>query len=175
MKKKRKKKKQEEENEEYYTCEGCYFVYEKSEECCPKCGLINEKKKRELKFVQGIAVKDERSLDDFLNMHQGAKVKELKDCLTLEELWQFKERKGYKDYWVKHIFEAKVLKEWPKYVDCQKTVKDNYNYSKMLNFEFKINAASLSETDVKAAINIAWNTFYSWKKVNMKKSYKKSY
>jgi hypothetical protein len=45
----------------------------------------------------------------------------------------------------------------------------------MLNFEFKINAASLSETDVKAAINIAWNTFYSWKKVNMKKSYKKSY
>jgi hypothetical protein len=75
---------------------------------------------------------------------------------------------------VKHIFEAKVLKGLSNYVWHQKNI-DLINYSKMLNFEFKINAASLSETDVKAAINIAWNTFYSWKKVNMKKSYKKSY
>jgi hypothetical protein len=174
MKKKRKKKKQDEENEEYYTCESCYFVYEKSEECCPKCGLINEKKKRELKFVQGIAVKDERSLDDFLNIQQGPKPKELKDCLTLEELWQYKEMKGYQDFWVKHIFEAKVLKDFKLFIDEQLRCK-YINYTHILNERYKINAAYLFEIDVKAAINIAWNTFYSWKKVNMKKSYKKSY
>jgi superfamily II DNA or RNA helicase len=195
MKKKRKKKKQEEENEEYYTCESCYFVYEKSEECCPKCGLINEKKKRELKFVQGIAVKDERSLDDFLNIQQGAKVKEQKDCLTLEELWQFKERKRYQDFWVKHVFEAKVLKEVEegnkKISNILKEILEQNKYEEYTNFNEKTHinnlkydieskyklflGSSLSETDVKAAIDKAWNSFYGLKKLNMKKSYKKSY
>jgi superfamily II DNA or RNA helicase len=178
MKKKRKKKKQEEENEEYYTCEGCYFVYEKSEECCPKCGLINEKKKRELKTVQGIAVKDERSLDDFLNMTSGAKVNEQKDCLTLEELWQFKERKGYKDYWVKYVFESRILKEVE---DADKKFKEKLALDEYIdclnaiNKKYKIKAITLTETDVQAAIKIAWNSFCSLKNVNKNKSYKKSY
>jgi hypothetical protein len=204
MKKKRKKKKQEEENEEYYTCESCYFVYEKSEECCPKCGLINEKKKRELKTVQGIAVKDERSLDDFLNMTSGAKVKEQKDCKTLEELWQYKEMKGYQDFWVKHIFQSRVLKEvedWNKKIEYRKNINKelvekhkeyykNSNIEEHISFQFDVAAdnfleiitekygitpTSLSETDVKAAIDKAWNSFYGLKKLNMKKSYKKSY
>jgi superfamily II DNA or RNA helicase len=178
MKKKRKKKKQEEENEEYYTCEGCYFVYEKSEECCPKCGLINEKKKRELKTVHGIAVKDERSLDDFLNIQQGAKVKEQKDCLTLEELWQFKERKGYNYYWVKYVFESRILKEVE---DADKKFKEKlaldeyFDCLNAINKKYKIKAITLTETDVKAAIKIAWNSFCSLKNVNKNKSYKKSY
>jgi superfamily II DNA or RNA helicase len=178
MKKKRKKKKQEEENEEYYTCEGCYFVYEKSEECCPKCGLINEKKKRELKTVHGIAVKDERSLDDFLNIQQGAKVKEQKDCLTLEELWQFKERKGYNYYWVKYVFESRILKEVE---DADKKFKEKLALDEYIdclnaiNKKYKIKAITLTETDVQAAIKIAWNSFCSLKNVNKNKSYKKSY
>jgi superfamily II DNA or RNA helicase len=200
MKKKRKKKKQEEENEEYYTCESCYFVYEKSEECCPKCGLINEKKKRELKFVQGIAVKDERSLDDFLNIQQGAKVKEQKDCKTLEEHWQFKERKGYKDYWVKHVFEAKVFKEY--YDENQKIYEkypvsfslfgdDEENENKLeqykleeeliikLNKKYGLNVSidrsEPIQEQIRNTIDKAWNSFYGLKKLNMKKSYKKSY
>jgi hypothetical protein len=175
-------------------------VYEKSEECCPKCGLINDKKKRELKTVQGIAVKDERSLDDFLNMHQGAKVKEQKDCKTLEEHWQFKERKGYKDFWVKHIFEAKVLKEY--YDENQKIYEkypvsfslfgdDEENENKLeqykleeeliikLNKKYGLNVSiDRSETiqeQIINAIDKAWNSFYGLKKLNMKKSYKKSY
>ena len=82
--------------------------------------------------------------------------------------------KGYQDFWVKHIFEAKVLKELSEYLYQQEKYK-GLQYDLILNFNYKINTKSLSETDVKAAINIAWNTFYSWKKVNMKKSYKKSY
>jgi hypothetical protein len=166
--------------------------------------LINEKKKRELKTVQGIAVKDERSLDDFLNIQQGAKVKEQKDCKTLEELWQYKERKGYQDFWVKHIFQSRVLKEvedWNKKIEYRKNinkelVEKHKEYYKNSNIEehisFRLNvaadnlletitekygitSASLSETDVKAAIDKAWNSFYGLKKLNMKKSYKKSY
>jgi hypothetical protein len=67
-KKKGKKKKEDEEKDDaYYFCESCFFVYEKTEECCPKCGLIHEDKKRTVKFAKGIAVKDTTTLEELLN------------------------------------------------------------------------------------------------------------
>jgi hypothetical protein len=173
IKKKNKKKNEVEDN--YNVCQGCYAVFEKTEECCPECGLIPESKQREQKKIENaVAVKDNRSLDDFLNMHQGPKPKEQWECKTLEELWQFKEQKGRKDYWVKHVFQAKVLKDLSNYVWHEQR-GDKLNYCDVLNFNYKINAASLSETDVQAAIDKAWNSFYSWKQVQNKNNFKKSY
>jgi hypothetical protein len=137
--------------------------------------LIPEGKYREQKTIENaVAVKDDRSLDDFLNMQPGAKQKEQWECKTLEELWQFKERKGYKDYWVKHIFESRIMKELSEYLYQQEKYK-GLQYDLILNFNYKINTASLSETDVKAAIDSAWNSFYGWKKVQNKNNFKKSY
>ena len=190
MKKKRKKKKQDEEKEdEYYFCESCYFVYEKTEECCPKCGLVNEKKKRELKIVQGVAVKDTTTLEELLNRKEQRK--QLSDCKTFEDLWQYKIYKGYQDFWVKHYFEHKIVKEYrdeslkicEKYplslygnpeedkLEEELIIKLNKKYGFNVSIERHIN----KEEQIRACILVAWNTFYSLKKVNMKKNYKKSY
>ena len=154
-------------------------MYEKSEECCPKCGLVNEKKKRELKIVKGIAVKDTTTLEDLLNRKEQRKQQGMNK--TLDELWEFKNLKGYKDFWVKHVFESRVLKaaEKEKHIvatwgniahDDQVTL-----LSMIITDKYGIKPASLSESDLKAAVHVAWNTFYSLKKLEMKKSYKKSY
>jgi superfamily II DNA or RNA helicase len=181
IKKKNKKKNEVEEN--YNVCQGCYAVFEKTKECCPECGLIPESKQREQKKIENaVAVKDNRSLDDFLNMQQGPKPKEQWECKTLEELWQYKERKGHQDYWVKRIFESRVLKEVK---DANKKleplmkekllIKEIMDFVKEINNKYKINATTLCETDFQAAIDKAWGSFYSWKQVQNKNNFKKSY
>jgi superfamily II DNA or RNA helicase len=180
---KKKNKKKNEVEDSYNVCQSCYAVFEKKEECCPECGLIPEGKEREQKTIENaVAVKDNRSLDDFLNMHQGPNPKEQWECKTLEELWQLKEQKGRQDYWVKHVFQAKVLKEVK---DANKKleplmkekllIKEIMDFVKEINNKYKINATTLCETDFQAAIDKAWGSFYSWKKVENKNNFKKSY
>jgi superfamily II DNA or RNA helicase len=202
---KKKNKKKNEVEDSYNVCQSCYAVFEKTEECCPECGLIPEAKQREQKTIENaVAVKDERSLDDFLSMHKVAQPvrKQLYswECKTLEELWEFKESKGYKDFWVKHIFESKVLKEtedgnkniyqkwiepcenlgwsqidgYQEYMDIERVIAET-DLLETINNKYKINAVSLSQTDVQAAIDKAWGSFYGWKKVENKNNFKKSY
>jgi hypothetical protein len=76
--------------------------------------------------------------------------------------------KGYKDFWVKHVFESRVLKAGEKCIEEQQR-SDKINYVDVLNYNYQITSASLSESDLKAAVHVAWNTFYSLKKVSMKK------
>ena len=176
--KKKKKKKNEVEEDKYYVCQGCYAVFEKTEDCCPECGLIPEGKYREQKKIENaVAVKDERSLDYFLNIKPQIKAKELWQCKTLEEHWQYKEMKGYKDYYVKYVFEAKVIKDSKLFIEQEKNDEICLfeSFVDKLNFNYKINAASLSETDVKTAIDSAWNSFYGWKRIENKNNFKKSY
>jgi len=149
--------------------------------------LVHEKKKRELKTVQGIAVKDTTTLEELLNKKEQRKQQGMNK--TLDELWEFKNLKGYKDFWVKHVFESRVLKvaedgnkkiEYRRNINIEEHIELQLSIAKdnLLEFitdKYGIKPASLSESDLKAAVHVAWNTFYSLKRLEMKKSYKKSY
>ncbi len=182
MKKKRKKKKEDEEkdeDDEYYFCESCYFLYEKTEECCPKCGLINEKKKRTVKFSKGIAVKDTTTLEELLNGKPQPKQQGMNS--KLEQLWQQVKLQGHKDGRVWHLFKYYVLKDFeneklniaslnPKECKIDKIEHASVEY---LNKKYGLDLQWLG--DIEIQIEKAWNTFYSLKRLEMKKNYKKSY
>lgn len=182
IKKKRKKKKDEEEKEQsYYSCESCYFVYAKTEDCCPKCGLINENKKSTVKFVKGIAVKDTTTLEELLNRKPQPKQQGMKS--KLEQLWERKDALGHKDGSVMHLFKYYVLKDFEneklnlEAIDHTKHKIDKIEHQSVeyLNKKYGLNIEFLDKSHVEAQALKAWNTFYSLKKVNMKKNYKKSY
>jgi len=181
MKKKPKKKKEDEEkDDEYYFCESCYFLYEKTEECCPKCGLINEKKKSTVKFSKGIAIKDTTTLEELLNGKPQPKQQGINS--KLEELWQQEvQLQGHKYGRVWHLFKYYVLKDFeneklniaslnPKEYKIDKIEHASVEY---LNKKYGLDLQWLG--DIEIQIQKAWNTFYRLKKVNMKKNYKKSF
>jgi len=179
IKKKRKKKKQEEEKyDEYYFCESCYFVYEKSEECCPKCGLVNEKKKRELKIVQGIAVKDTTTLEELLNRKEQKVNNDI--CFKyFEELWIKKEIFGNKDWWVYYYHLGNIVKKANSMIEQLKRIfkgDDFHNknlylvYKKLLNEEYGINTIHLTESHISDALLPLWKLFLKYKKKNLIKS-----
>jgi hypothetical protein len=54
-------------------------------------------------------------------------------------------------------------------------IKEIMDFVKTINNKYKINATTLCETDFQSAIDKAWNSFYSWKQVQNKNNFKKSY
>ena len=73
---------------------------------------------------------------------------------------------------LKEILEQNKYEEYTNF--NEKTHINNLKYDIESKYKLFL-GSSLSETDVKAAIDKAWNSFYGLKKLNMKKSYKKSY
>jgi DNA repair protein RadD len=144
----RKKRDIEATETEYADCIECLRTYIKTEPKCPYCGAKPEIKIQQIQEVAGIAVKDETTLEELLKRKEAKR--EQGSSRTLDQLWELKKKKGYKDFWVKHIFESRVFK-----------FKGGLSE---LNYTFGINAASLSESDLKAAVNSKWNQFLKSKR-----------
>jgi DNA repair protein RadD len=107
-----------------FTCEHCFAVFRARQEVCPECGnlmydpmggrarpdevqgrlqeisdeeraLAREQKRREYEEQQ---VKNKEKFD---------KKRELRACVTLEDFIELGKKRGYKEGWAKHVWEAR--------------------------------------------------------------------
>jgi superfamily II DNA or RNA helicase len=145
MTKKKQKNKEDEEEDPFTQCKSCYRVFEKKEDCCPYCGAEKEKVIKSVLKKKGVAVKLNVSLDNLLKKGH------------LDKLWEKKEVKKYKDWWVYHTFCYDVI-----YYSKDKTIEK-------VNNQFGINLISLEENDIKLHLMVIWRQFYKDKKKLLKK------
>lgn len=128
----------------YDVCTGCFAVFERAD-ACPHCGTVVIRPVREIEKVEGELVKVE--------FEKKQERKAVGMSKTLDQLWNIKVKKGYKDYWVKYKFESKVLKAF----DDGKTLQE-------INKLFKIAAIAHNEQAYKQAAEVAFRQFYRLKK-----------
>lgn len=140
-KRKRKQSEQLEDDEEYADCPECLRTYERTNLTCPYCGA--EQPKRifaEIEQVEGIAVKDETTLEELLKERKQRKLQE-GACQTLKDLYELAQQRGYKPKWAYYRFESRVLKD--------------KSSIQQINQKYGLDAAN--HNDIKAAVKRAWN------------------
>lgn len=119
-KNKNKKKAKEEEENTFWTCEGCFFSWDKSEgRFCPDCGLEIPISERELKIIE-----QTKLIEITEKMFEKSR-KEKR-----EELKRIQADKGYKKGWIWHQMQAFDKKHEEKINELKKEIASSkYEYS----------------------------------------------
>jgi superfamily II DNA or RNA helicase len=101
--------KKDAEKNPYIQCESCYFVFMKTEKCCPKCGYERPIQSREIEQVDGDLVKLQEEEKRRFRIN---KRREIGQAKTLEALEGIERQRGYKRGWAYHVYNARKNKQY---------------------------------------------------------------
>jgi superfamily II DNA or RNA helicase len=106
-----------------FTCQACFASYRTRQEVCPECGHIMmgfggrsrpdevDGRLQEISDAERAQAREERrkeyEAEQAKNKEKFDKKKEMRACVTLEDFVELGKKRGYKEGWAKHVFEAR--------------------------------------------------------------------